>query len=204
MNLRERLLSNTTVYRTFKRVVLPSGTLEKLVVDHFVVPDGGKVLDLGCGFGDYAPFFANRCDYLGIDHNQSYIETARRMNSGTSARFIVADVVSPEVAENAPFDLVMLSGVLHHLSASAVELLAAQILPLLSDGGSFVAMEPVFHPDQRLSARVAIASDRGRYVRDEDGYLALLRSSFPSVRSLVVPGLLRMPYTHVFLQATRS
>ena len=125
MNLRERILSHPAVYRTFKRVVLPNGVLDRLVRDHFVAPDGGRVLDLGCGFGDYAPLFADRCEYLGIDHNESYIETARSMNAGSSAKFIVADVADPIVREHGPFDLVMMSGVLHHLASAEVRDLAA-------------------------------------------------------------------------------
>lgn len=49
---------------------------------------------------------------------------------------------------------------------------------LVSSTGRFVATEPVFSPDQRLAARLIIASDRGRYARDKDGYMNLLSSGF--------------------------
>jgi SAM-dependent methyltransferase len=202
MNLRERILSHPAVYRTFKRVVLPNGVLDRLVRDHFVAPDGGRVLDLGCGFGDYAPLFADRCEYLGIDHNESYIETARIMNAGSSAQFIVADVADPIVREHGPFDLVMMSGVLHHLASAEVRDLARLVQPLISSTGRFVAMEPVFDPDQRLTARLAIAADRGRFARDEEGYRALLEGAFGHVATSIVTDLLRIPYTHVILTAT--
>ena len=202
MNIRERVLSHPAVYKTFKRVVLPGGVLERLVSEHFVVADGGRVLDLGCGFGDYAPFYSRRCEYLGIDHNPSYIETAKRMNAGSPARFMVADVVDPVVAENGPFDLVMMSGVLHHLPSNAVRDLAALIRTLISADGRFVAMEPVFDPDQGLTARLTIAADRGRFARDEEGYRALLETAFPKVDTTVVSGMLRIPYTHVILTAS--
>jgi SAM-dependent methyltransferase len=190
------------VYRTFKRVVLPPGVLPRLVAEHYVAPDGGRVLDLGCGFGDYAQYFAGRCDYVGIDHNESYIETARSMNAGSSARFIVADVGDPIVRESGPFDLVMISGVLHHLPSDEVRALARLVSPLISPGGRFVALEPVFDPDQPLLARLTIAADRGRFARDEEGYRALLADTFGSVETTIVSGLLRIPYTHVLLSAT--
>ena len=201
MNLRERILSHPIVYRTFKRIVLPDGVLERLVRDHFVASDGARVLDLGCGFGDYAPFYAARCNYLGIDHNESYVDTARTMNAGSPARFIVADVADPVVREHGPFDLVMMSGVLHHLPSREVRQLAELVRPLLTPGGRFVAMEPVFDPDQRLTARLAIAADRGRFARDEEGYRSLLESSVARVETSIVTGLLRIPYTHVILTA---
>jgi cyclopropane fatty-acyl-phospholipid synthase-like methyltransferase len=146
VTLRERVLSDPRVYKTFKRLVLPGGTLERLVAEHFQVDDGGRVLDLGCGFGDYAPYFAGRVDYLGIDHNESYIDTAKRMNAGGDARFMVADVADPVVAEHGPFDLVMISGELHHLPPESITALAELIRPLLSPSGRLVAMEPVFDP----------------------------------------------------------
>ncbi len=203
MNLRERVLSHPTVYKNFKRAVLPAGTLERLVNDHFIVDDGGSVLDLGCGFGDYAPLYADRSNYLGIDHNGSYIETARRLNAGSSATFLIADVADPVVIEHGPFDLIMMSGVLHHLPSIAVRELAELIRPLLAPNGRFVAMEPVFDPDQGLTARLTIAADRGRFARDEDGYRQLLEGSFTKVDTAIVSGVLRIPYTHVIITAIR-
>lgn len=204
MNFRERILAHPVVYRTFKRVVLPGGILEGLVATHYSVADGGSVLDLGCGFGDYARFFADRCTYIGIDHNGSYIETAKRMNESNRATFHVADVTDPIVLSHGPYDLIMLSGVLHHLDDATVEQLAGNVAPLLKPGGRFVALEPVFDPDQGLSARLLIASDRGRFVRDAAGYQARLIEAFDTVTTKRVTGLLRIPYTHLVITATAA
>lgn len=202
MNLRERILARPTVYRTFKKIVLPGGVLEGLVASDYHVDDGGRVLDLGCGFGDYAPLFADRCEYVGIDHNADYIAMARRLNESVPATFLVADVTDPVVSEHGPYDLVMLSGVLHHLEDDVVEQLARNVAPLLKPGGRFVALEPVFDPDQGLSARLLIAADRGRFVRDAAGYQARLAGSFDQVSARRVTGLLRIPYTHLVITGT--
>jgi SAM-dependent methyltransferase len=201
MNFRERLLARPAVYRAFKKIVLPSGVLDSLVREHYIVPDGGAVLDLGCGFGDYAPYFSERARYVGIDHNPEYVETARKMHGNASATFVAADVTDPEVAKHGPFDLVMISGVLHHLDDEAVTQLAGNIVPLLRPGGRFVALEAVFDPEQGLLARLIIASDRGRFVRDAAGYRHLLAGSFAAVNSKTVNGMLRIPYTHLIISA---
>ncbi len=60
----------------------------------------------------------------------------------------------------------------------------------------------MFDPEQSLLARIAVASDRGRYVRDRDGYQNLLAEVFSDVKATTVNGLLRIPYSHVVLTAT--
>lgn len=202
MNIRERLLGTPFVYRTFKKVVLPDGVLDRLVATHFHLADGGSVLDLGCGVGDYAPLYAPRCHYVGADSNASYIEMARGMNGGSGATFVVADVADESLVALGPFDLVLMSGVLHHLTADEVTALVVPMTRLLSPAGRFVALEPVFDPEQGLTARLVIASDRGRHVRDAAGYRHLLEPHFTRVTTSVVTGLLRIPYTHLVIDAS--
>lgn len=201
MNIRERLLSQPAVFQAVKWLTLPRGGLEHIIADHLHVEDGSSVLDFGCGYGDYAAVIGNRCRYVGIDHNPRYIELAHAKNTGNDAVFFVADVADPVVLDHGPYDLIMMSGVLHHLSSDVVAALAPVISGLLSRGGRFVAIEPVFTADQRLSARLVIASDRGRHVRDEDGYRQLLAAQFDSVETTIVSGMLRIPYTHVVISA---
>ena len=199
MNIRERLLSNTFVYKTFKSLVSPPAMERKTINEFLNVADNSKVLDLGCGYGDIARFFVNRCQYVGVDSNVGYINEAKRRNAGTNAEFIVADITDTQVHEKGPFDLVFLSGVLHHLTSEQVSSIAETAKSLVAPSGRMVAIEPVFAPDQRLSARLIIASDRGRYVRDAAGYTNLLRSGFENIEADVVHGRLRIPYSHVIL-----
>jgi|688.fasta_scaffold13632_5 SAM-dependent methyltransferase len=199
MNIRERLLGNTFVYKGFKNLVSPPRLVAQTVERFLQVPDGARVLDLGCGYGDIAHFYANRCKYVGIDSNKAYIKEARRRNSQNDAVFIVGDVSDEVLLEHGPFDLVLLTGVLHHLPSESVSQIATDSHRLISNSGRMVALEPVFSPDQRLSARLIIASDRGRYVRDADGYKGLLKVGFDNVQADVVHGLLRIPYSHVVL-----
>ena len=202
MNIRERVPGRPIVYRLFKYLVLPSGVQEDLVNSDYKIADGGRVLDLGCGFGDFARYFAKRCVYIGIDHNANYIATARRLNNGLSAKFLVADVADSVVIENGPYDLVMMSGVLHHLDDDLIHELAIKITPLLNPGGRFVALEPVFDANQGLIARLLIAADRGRYVRTAPGYTVCLTGGFKHIHTRTVTGLLRIPYTHLVITGT--
>jgi SAM-dependent methyltransferase len=202
MNFRERLLGKTLVYKTFKSFVAPPKLVQKTIEEFLQVPNGASVLDLGCGYGDIASYYAGRCSYLGIDSNESYIENARKRNSENDAQFIIADISNPEVLQRGPYDLVLLTGVLHHLPNEHVSNIVASAMGLVGSSGRFVAIEPVFSPDQRLTARLIIASDRGRYVRDLDGYTSLLSRGFKNVKGQVVHGRLRIPYSHAVLTCT--
>lgn len=199
MNIRERLLGQTFIYKSFKNAVSPPKKFKTTIDEFLHVQDGDSVLDLGCGYGDVAHYFADRCRYLGIDSNSSYIAEARRRNNRNNAEFIVGDVSDNEVIARGPFDLVFMMGVLHHLPNEMVSSVVENSRKLVSSSGRFVAIEPVFSPDQRLTARLIIASDRGRYVRDIDGYTNLLNKGFEKVTGKVIHGRLRIPYSHVVL-----
>lgn len=199
MNLRERILKIPFAYRSLNLLVSPASLAADTVQDYLAVPDGATVLDLGCGYGEIARFFVNRTEYVGVDMNSDYIEQAKKRYGGTNAKFVVGDIADPKILALGPFDLVLLTGVLHHLTSDEVIALVKASSNLVAESGRFVAIEPVFDPDQRLSARLIIASDRGRFVRDKEGYISLLSHGFQKVEANVQHGRLRIPYSHIIL-----
>jgi SAM-dependent methyltransferase len=202
MNLRERFMANAFVYKTLQNIIAPSRLGQETVADFLISPPKSKVLDLGCGFGWISQYFHPDIDYLGIDSNESYIAEAVRRFKGTNRDFMVGDISDSEILDRGPFDLVFLTGVLHHLSSAQVSNICTASSKLVSKSGRFVAIEPVFSPDQGLIPRLIIAADRGRYVRDTEGYESLLSLGFENVSSKVIHGRLRIPYSHVILTAT--
>ena len=204
MNLRERLLAHTFVYKTLQNLVAPSGLARQTVADYLMTPTNSKVLDLGCGYGSISQYFSPDVHYLGIDLNESYISEALRRYAGPNSDFIVGDISDSEILNRGPFDLVFVSGVLHHLSSSQISSICKASSNLVNKNGRFVAIEPVFSPEQGIIARLIIAADRGRYVRDVEGYESLLTSGFQNVKSKVIHGRLRIPYSHVILTAAHQ
>ena len=204
MNFREKILSKTIVYKTLQNLVASPNLVQQSVADFFLVPPHSKVLDLGCGYGSISQYFHSDVEYLGIDLNESYIAEARKQFKRPNSDFIVGDISDSEVLNRGPFDLVFVTGVLHHLSSAQVGTICKASSKLVSRSGRFVAIEPVFSPDQGIIARLIIASDRGRYVRDVEGYESLLSLGFENVHSEVIHGRLRIPYSHVILTATHA
>ena len=117
----------------------------------------------------------------------------------------VVEAVNAElVRKYAGFDLVLATGVLHHLTdAEAVDLFRVAHAAL-KPGGRLVTLDGCFSPGQSFVARQMLKNDRGQYVRDEAGYLALARQVFVEVTPTVTTDLLRIPYTHLVMECRRE
>lgn len=120
-----------------------------------------RVLDIGCGPGTNAHHFSN-VDYLGIDINEHYIDTAIRRHGN---RFMVADAANLAGTDlRGGWDFVLINSLLHHLSDNEVHALLAAVPGLLSDGGRVHILDLVLPHKRRLSHLLA-RLDRGRYPR---------------------------------------
>jgi ubiquinone/menaquinone biosynthesis C-methylase UbiE len=132
---------------------------------------GGRVLDLGCGEGDFAADAAQAgADVLGVDVAEEAIRRARARHP--ELRF---ERVGDELpAQDASFDLVWCSEVLEHVLDTAV--LLSEARRVLKTGGVIVITTPAHGLARRL--RLALAG----WERHFDPRGADLR--FYTVRSL--------------------
>ena len=121
--------------------------------------EGLRVLDLGCGFGDFARWARQRGarSVLGIDVSARMLEqaAAQTRDAAIAYRHGSIEDLGPE---GGPFDLAVSSLALHYVAdyGAAVRRVAA----VLADGGRFVLS--VEHP-------ICTAVARQRWVRDDDG-----------------------------------
>jgi SAM-dependent methyltransferase len=161
---------------------------------------GSRILDIGCGTGEILAFLPNTVDYWGFDVSADYVAAAKR-RFGSRGRFIAGPVDEPQIQALHPFDIVVASGLLHHLDDEAVRELMRVVRLALRDGGRFASIDPTFVSGQNRVARWLIERDRGLHVREPNGYAALIR---PYVDQL--SGVLRhrrwIPYTHWMVEAT--
>ncbi len=76
---------------------------------------GKKLLDLGCGFGDYAKFYAKKgAKVTGLDNSKKEIEYARSQNI-KNTDFLVFDLLKKLPFKNNEFDIITSSLVLDHI-----------------------------------------------------------------------------------------
>lgn len=132
---------------------------------------GQRILDVGCSTGTCAGQIVDMVgnEYVGIDANPRYVETAaRRFPKG---RFVAADARKTALPA-ASFDLVMFIGVMHHMDDELVRGCLAEMRRVAKPGGHVIVAEPVFTPGRWLS-NLLLSMDRGEHIRDEAGYRGL-------------------------------
>jgi len=193
------LLSLPAAYRWFWKAIGGPGYIKRYVEEYVKPQPGCRILDIGCGPGTVAPYFHD-VEYVGFDSSAEYIESARR-------QFPRLTFVCARVSEYRPlreyFDVALALGVVHHLDNAEAQQLFQLAHDALRPGGKLVTLDGVFAPRQSPVARYLVRHDRGKFVRDEDGYVQIASRVFAAVKATVRHDLLRIPYTHIIMECVR-
>lgn len=162
---------------------------------------GDFVLDIGCGTADIR-LFLPEVEYFGFDPSARYIEAAKRRlrEARKTGMLLHATLDEAVLAELPKFDIVLVSGVLHHLSDDEVIQLAKLAKAALKEGGRLITIDPCFAKGQSPIAHYLVSHDRGQHVRDVKGYQTLMSLIFASVVCDVRHDIVRFPYTHLMME----
>ena len=200
----------TNIYRL---VTLPAfyGAVQKLLgadaartrfIEEMIRPEAGlRFLDCGCGPASLFPYLPD-LDYTGIDLNPEHIAHAIE-KYGDKGRFIVGDVTQNVVGLTAPFDLVMVSALLHHLGDKEARTLLSRLVSLTEPGGRIVTMDSIWLPRQNPIAWLFNKLDSGLNVRTAEGYLSLVEGLPVAVETTLYRDFFRIPYDHFCMTLRR-
>ena len=202
VGVRQFLLGIPSIYRFFQGVVgRDKGHLR--VAQLLAIQPGEKVLDIGCGTADILQHLPDGIDYRGFDTSEAYIAAARA-RFGNRGSFSVQTVPLDPSALPRQMDVVIALGVLHHLTDKEAAAMFAAARQVLRAGGRVLTIDGAYVAGQNPIARLLLWLDRGRFVRSPEQYAAIAQRSFSKVGTRVLHDLLRLPYTHCFVEAIKG
>jgi len=196
-----RVLALPWLYSVFQNAVGARRLRRWVLTELWQVRPGMRLVDIGCGPGDILSELPE-VDYVGVDISEAYIARAARTHGPRGTFVAGTSTTLRNVSAAQQSDLVACIGVLHHLDDTELHQLLEDAYALLKPNGRFVALEPTYLRHQSATAKWIMSQDRGQSIRTEAGWRsALALSSFKSYETTVVTGLLRLPYTHIVLEA---
>jgi SAM-dependent methyltransferase len=196
------VLGAPSAYRIFTRLV--GGKVWRNYLDEYVKPvERERVLDIGCGPADILSYLPH-VDYTGLDISPEYIAAAKT-KFGSQGRFLCGDIGTVTIErEHGTFNLVLATGVLHHLDDERAVKLFELARVALAPGGRLVTYDGCFTDGQSQIARWLLKSDRGKHVRKTEDYQRLASHCFSRIQPSLRHDLLRVPYTHLIMRCSNA
>jgi len=202
----KRLLSFSWIYELFQNLV-GAGKAHRWLAENCLRLKGGeRVVDVGCGTGNFRKALPRDIEYVGFDISEKYIAKARHTFSqnGTFLVGTAADFLPDPDPRLCGADLVICMGLLHHLNDEETLQVFKLADKILRPGGRLVCWEPTFLIHQSPISRWIIGRDRGRNVRTEPEWKAIAARIFPNVSTSIVTGLVRVPYVHIIIECEKE
>lgn len=128
-----------------------------------------KILDQGCGTGEYSLLFGQR--YTGVDLDKNYIAHAKNKYPGT---FMVGNAAKMLIKSNS-FDVTFAVGLHHHLTDQQAKKAILESLRVTKKGGKVIIVDAML-PKNRLNILGLLfrKMDRGGHVRKMEETVKLI------------------------------
>lgn len=139
---------------------------------------GKRILDIGCGTGEFSGCFQN-AEYCGIDISPAYIAFAKKREKKD---FRLMDAKKMDFPDGS-FDGILIVGVLHHLSDNETKQVLQEARRILKKEGTLLIVEDAKIPHLETPlVRVVQYFDKGDYIRQPAMYKNLITPHFRIIR----------------------
>lgn len=176
-----------------------------------LLPDEGRILDIGCGFGLFAAYFAQTQrarSIVGVDPDGRRTKMAERVFDRLGLEghsFIAGDARDTSV--EGPFDGIYMLDVMHHIPREDQLPLLTRLHSLLAPRGVLLMKDITTEPWFGLKFtevldRAMVGFDEPLAYRHHAEWGRMLRDLGFKVRIVRVPDVL--PYPHVVIAATKD
>jgi SAM-dependent methyltransferase len=190
------ILQSPALYQAFQEAGGFFGARVKAIKDYLTLRPQMRIIDIGCGPGYIVRHLPDGIDYIGFDIDQSYIGHAKK-KFGNRGKFFCRYFDAGAAKEFAGADLVMMNGVLHHISDAELEATLTNLRDVLKDDGLLFTLDGCYRSGQSRFAKWMLDNDRGQYVRYESGYRTILSRVFRNVELAIREDYAHVPYTFV-------
>jgi 2-polyprenyl-3-methyl-5-hydroxy-6-metoxy-1,4-benzoquinol methylase len=198
----KNILAVPDIFRLFNFLIGANGSRARFAHECIRARQGDRVLDIGCGIAEISEHLRHT-QYYGFDVSAAYIEKAKAIH-GDAVTLYQQEFSGDIVNTQTPFDIVLAIGLLHHLTDEQAIDLLTNIKKVLKRGGRFITFDGCYTPNQSSVARYLISKDRGQHVRTQEGYESLITKVFENYKATMANDFLRIPYTHIIFECTRS
>ena len=190
------ILSSPALYQAYQNAGGFFAARVKAISEYLTIRPGMRIIDIGCGPGYILRHLPQGIDYVGFDIDEAYIDHARR-SFGERGKFYCRYFDAAAADELTGTDIVMMNGVLHHIADEELRGTLANIRDALKSGGVLFTLDGCYREGQSRLAKWLLDNDRGKFVRDQNGYDLVLRSVFENVDLVIRDDYARVPYTFV-------
>ncbi len=195
------VLASSRVYELLQWMMGSSKGRPIFAHKYVAAKPGDRILDVGCGPASLLEYLPD-VTYLGFDMSADYIAYARNRYA-SRGRFYCERVSRESVQNEEPFDIVIASQILHHLSDEEALDLFELARGCLKPNGRLVTLDPVYIEKQSPIARFIISHDRGEYVRWKAAYEKLAGQVFSNVRTNIRTDLESFSYTDIIMECSQ-
>ncbi len=151
---------------------------KKIIGEVFKDQTMKKILDVGCGTGEYSDCF-NPQNYIGIDISHDYIKHARKTKD---RKFLVMDATNLSFPNNC-FDIILIVAILHHLDDKQASRVLKEAKRVLKSNGRILIMEDAKIKDlDNLIVRFIQRYDLGAKIRTPQTYRDMFSKYFVNLK----------------------
>jgi 2-polyprenyl-3-methyl-5-hydroxy-6-metoxy-1,4-benzoquinol methylase len=168
-------------------------TIKKHVFENYWTSHPGmKILDVGCGPAQDRDLLGNNVFWTGLETSEQYVRSVKK-SLRPNDLILHGDVSALLDLNINNFDVVLLSGVLHHLNDDLAKNLLSDCSKVLVPNGKIFTIDPVRMPGASKLEVYLIDSDRGEFVRTNEEYDQLIPPAVSQKFTEVVQGIGFLP-----------
>lgn len=131
--------------------------------------DNHTVLDFGSGTGANCTLFHPE-KYIGIDPSKSRVSYSRKKYKNYLFHILEENTLP---LEDNSMDYIVIIAVLHHIPSEQIIDYLNEFKRILKPNSPIIVIEPCLHDKKPISSFFMKQLDKGKYIRDENGYLEL-------------------------------